>query len=96
MPFIEVDEVPEGAEEAQVISIEEAEKQKTELQEKIDSLQEQFNSAVDSVAQWQQQANDYSKKYTDLVLSRKTSEPDTSNAPTIKTSIKELFVKKGK
>lgn len=95
MPFIEVEELQEGQVEAPVILIEEASQREAELTAQINSLQERFDSAIDELAQWQEQANTYSQKYADIVLSRKAGvEPEPSaKAPTIKTSIKELFAK---
>lgn len=95
MPFIEVEELQEGQVEAPVILIEDANKREAELTAQINSLQERIDTAIDELAKWQEQANTYSQKYADIVLSRKAgtgSEP-SAKAPTIKTSIKELFAK---
>ena len=98
MPYIYVDEVPEGAEVADVVTREEHDtlnERYTETQERVDRLVESLEQAREDVRQAKAKYADYilgvSQRDTD-----KKKEPEVVPTPTLPVSAKELFSGKGK
>ena len=94
--FIEVDELPEGATEASVISKDEHEKVLSELQEKFDEIESQLAESISQLDEYKTLNSELSQKYAKAVLDAKpsTSEPKSdTEKPSIPVSVKALFSK---